>query len=220
MNFTDPDLKNSALVTVDAQRDFSLPGAIAEIPGTADAIPRMARLLQAFRAAGRPIVHIVRLYLADGSNVDLCRRELIQSGKEIARPGSDGAQLVRELLPSPDLELDCDLLLMGGIQTMGPMEVAIYKSRWGAFFQTPLQNHLKSLRVNTLIVCGCNYPNCPRATVYEASERDYRLVLVDDAVSGIYPQGREEMRNIGVNLWSAETVIERMESEAGVSGGG
>jgi len=211
MSYTDPDLKNSALMTIDVQRDFSVPGARAEIPGTADAAPRMARLLRTFRAAGRPIVHIVRLYLADGSNVDLCRRELIQGGQEIARPGSSGAQLVRELLPSPELELDCDLLLKGGIQTLGPKEVAIYKSRWGAFFQTPLQDHLQSLRVNTLIICGCNYPNCPRATVYEASERDYRLVLVDDAVSGLYPRGRDEMRNIGVNLWSTETLIERLE---------
>ena len=210
MSHTDPDLKNSALLTIDVQCDFSLPGAPAEIPGTMDAVPHMAQLLQAFRAAQRPIVHIVRLYCRDGSNVDLCRRELIRSGKHLASPGSEGAQLVPELLPAPDRKLDGDRLLDGEIQTLGPNEVAIYKPRWGAFFQTPLHDHLTRLLVNTVVVCGCNFPNCPRTTIYEASERDYRIVVVEDAVSGIYEQGKEELRNIGVQLWSTETLIERL----------
>ena len=47
---------------------------------------------------------------------------------------------------------------------------------------------------------GCNYPNCPRTSIYEASERDFRVVLVKDAVSQLYPKGEEEMKNIGVSL--------------------
>src|SRR5207247_853290 len=81
------------------------------------------------------------------------------------------------------------LLLAGGIQHVGPGEVIIYKPRWGAFFQTPLEAHLRALRVSTLAFCGCNFPNCPRASVYEASERDFRLLLVLDAVSGLYERG-------------------------------
>ena len=34
--------------------------------------------------------------------------------------------------------------------------------------------------------------------MYEASERDFRVVCVDDAVSGLYEQGRRELDNIGV----------------------
>lgn len=218
MKYTDPDLHNSALVTIDVQRDFSLPGAPAEIPGTMHVVPHIVGLLNAYRARGRPIVHIVRLYLSDGSNVDLCRRELIQSGKEIVRPGSVGAQLVQELLPTADTEMNCSHLLGGGIQTLGPSEVAIYKPRWGAFFGTPLRDHLDRLQVNTLVVCGCNFPNCPRTTIYEASERDFRIVLIEDAVSGIYPQGKEELRNIGAHLWSTETVIDGLNTEPNVPG--
>ncbi len=40
----------------------------------------MVRLLNACRKTGNPIIHIIRLYRADGSGVDLCRRELIRSG--------------------------------------------------------------------------------------------------------------------------------------------
>ena len=220
MNHTDPDLPNSALVSMDVQRDFALPGSPAEMPGTIDVLPSMARLVEAFRATGRPIVHIVRLYLSDGSNVDLCRRESIQGGKEIVRPGSAGAQLVQELLPAPDTELNCAHLLAGGIQTLGPNEVVIYKPRWGAFFGTPLHDHLDGLRVNTLVVCGCNFPNCPRTTIYEASERDFRIILVEDAVSGLYPQGKQELLNIGVHIWSTEMLINRLNTEPSVPRGG
>ncbi len=61
-----------------------------------------------------------------------------------------------------------------------------------------LDQHLRSAAVDTVVVAGCNFPNCPRASIYEASERDYRVVMVDDAVSGLYDVGRREMQNIGV----------------------
>jgi len=149
MEYTSPDLSNSALVTIDVQRDFSMPGPPAEIPGTMSIVPNIVRLLDAYRASQRPIVHIIRLYLSAGSNVDLCRRELIQRGNELVCPGSAGAELVQELLPAADTKLDCPYLLGGGIQTLGPGEVAIYKPRWGAFFGTPLHDHLDGLQVNT-----------------------------------------------------------------------
>ena len=37
--------------------------------------------------------------------------------------------------------------------------------------------------------CGCNFPNCPRTSIYEASERDFRVVLARDAISG-FPDNR------------------------------
>lgn len=205
--YTEPEWPHSALVTIDVQRDFSLPDAPAEIPGTMEIVPQIARLLEAYRANGRPIVHMVRLYRSDGSNVDLCRRNAIQNGVEIVRPGSAGAQLVQELLPATDVELSSTHLLEGGVQTIGPNEVAMYKPRWGAFYETPLREHLDELQISTLVVCGCNFPNCPRTTIYEASERDYRVVLVDNAVSGLYARGRREMDDIGVNLLSTSEVV-------------
>jgi nicotinamidase-related amidase len=214
MNYTEPELRKSALLTIDMQRDFSLPGSPAEIAGTTGVVPNIVRLVRAYRDAGLPIVHIIRFYLPDGSNVDLCRRQSIQDGKAIVRPGSQGAHLVVELLPQPEITLDYPALLNGGIQSLGRNEVVIYKPRWGAFYRTPLHGYFAQLCLNTLVVCGCNFPNCPRTTIYEASERDYKLVLVEDAVSGIYLQGKQELENIGVRLWSAEGLIERINSDS------
>jgi nicotinamidase-related amidase len=80
----------------------------------------------------------------------------------------------------------------------------------GAFYRTPLEAHLRGLDVNTIAVCGCNFPNCPRATIYEASERDFRVVVVTDATSGLYERGLWELENIGVEPVSADDVSERL----------
>lgn len=205
--YTDPQWSRSALITIDTQCD-TLDGQPFEIPGTSAMLPRMKALLQAYRDAKRPIIHIVRVYKADGANVDLCRKELVERGAALVLAGSAGCQLAPDLRPRADTQLDTDLLLCGGIQSLGPNEVVIYKPRWGAFYQTPLERHLCGEGISTLVFCGCNFPNCPRTSIYEASERDFRLVLVEDAVSGLYDQGKREMGAIGVAVLSAKQVLE------------
>ena len=201
-----PDLTRVALVTIDTQRD-TLDGQPFEVPGTAAALPEMRRLAEAFRATGRPIVHVVRLYRPDGSNVDLCRRRAVAEGARLVLAGSPGAELAPGLVPPNAPGLDAQLLLAGGIQHAGPGEVVIYKPRWGAFFQTPLEAHLRALGVSTLVFAGCNFPNCPRTSIYEASERDFRLVLVEDAISGLYERGKDELRTIGVVLMRTAELV-------------
>jgi nicotinamidase-related amidase len=208
-DYTAPDWSNIALLTIDTQRDFTLPGGPLEIPGTMEAVPKMQRLARAFRKLDRPIVHVVRIYLSDGSNADLCRRRDIELGKLMALPGSNGAELVDELKPSAQLRLDAERLLSGDLQTIGPNEWVMYKPRWGAFYRTSLEKHLHSLRVSTVAVCGCNFPNCPRTTIYEASERDFRIIVVTDAVSGIYERGLQELKNIGVTLMNTDECMAR-----------
>ncbi|HEV3323719.1 MAG TPA: isochorismatase family cysteine hydrolase [Solirubrobacteraceae bacterium] len=203
--YTDPDFATAALVTIDTQRDV-LDGGPLEIAGTSAALAPMQGLAQAFREAGRPIVHIVRLYEPDGSNVDLCRRRAVQDGARILATGAPGSELAVELAPAPDLTLDGPLLLAGGVQRLGPREAAIYKPRWGAFYRTPLEDHLREHGVTTIVFCGCNFPNCPRTSIYEASERDFRVVLARDAISGLYERGERELAQIGVRLMSATEV--------------
>ena len=190
-----------ALITVDTQRD-TLDGEPLETPGTSAILPRLQRLLHAFRTVRMHVVHMVRLYKEDGSNVDLCRRSMVESGAAILRPDSSGAELAAELLPEPSTRLDAELLLSGGTQQIASREVIVYKPRWGAFYGTPLEAHLRELGVSSLAFTGCNFPNCPRTSIYEASERDFRIVLVEDAVSGLYERGKEEMENIGIRVMS------------------
>jgi nicotinamidase-related amidase len=200
--YTVPELDRAALITIDVQSDV-LDGQPLEIPGSSAALPAMRVLVEAFRERGLPIVHVVRLYRADGSNVDACRREAVMNGWKALAPDSAGAELAAGLLGDRDGGLDAERLLAGELQGIGENEVVLYKPRWGAFYETPLHEHLIALGVSTLVFCGFNFPNCPRTSIYEASERDFRIVLATDAISGLYERGREELANIGVALMTA-----------------
>ena len=212
MDHTAPNKRRSALLTIDAQNDFVLPGAPAEIAGTFELVPAIRSLAAAFRKNRLPIIHVIRLYKPDGSNAELCRRGIIEQGKGFVSPGSSGAELVDELKPKGAAGLDFELLFSGGLQQVGALEWVIFKPRWGAFYATGLEAHLKSIGVDTLVVSGCNFPNCPRATVFEASERDFRIILVTDGVSGIYEQGKKEMAAIGVHLMRVGECMEWLEA--------
>lgn len=203
--YTEAQWDRAALITIDTQRD-TLDGQPFEIPGTSAVLPRIQTLIEAFRSAEKPIVHIVRLYKADGSNADISRKSIIEEGMQLVLAGSSGSQLAPELLPQPGIELDAELLLDGGVQLFGPHESVMYKPRWGAFYRTQLESFLHDRGVSTLVFCGCNYPNCPRTSIYEASERDFRAVLADDAISGLYERGRKEMADIGVMLAPAHDI--------------
>ena len=204
--YTTPNFHSSAVVTIDTQCD-TLDGQPLEIPGTSAALPKIKKILDVYRQNKMPIVHIVRIYKRDGSNVDLCRKEAVENGAKILAEGSPGSELASEMFHS-DVKLDPERLLSGQIQEIEKNEVIIYKPRWGAFYQTPLASHLSHLKVDTLVFVGCNFPNCPRTSMYEASERDFKVVLVEDALSGLYEKGKEEMENIGVHVTTAKAVAE------------
>jgi nicotinamidase-related amidase len=210
--YTDPELSAIALVTIDVQCD-TLDGGAFTIPGTTAILPNLQALLSRFRKTQRPIIHVVRLYRPDGSNVDLCRREAIENGAALLLAGAPGSELAPQVLPSRGLKLESERLLAGDAQEVGHDEIVVYKPRWGAFYCTKLEDHLRGLGVTTLAFTGCNFPNCPRTSIYEASERDFRVVLVGDAVSGLYEKGREEMIGIGVHVMRTRELLDRLAEE-------
>src|SRR5260221_8692983 len=153
-DYLSPERGRAALLTIDAQCDFALPNAPAKVCGTMAAVPAMRRLVDSFRERNQPIVHVVRLYRCDGSNVELCNRASIEEGQRIVMPGTSGAELLTGLKPDQDQRLDASLLLDGKFQSLGRQEWIMYKPRWSAFYQTPLEDHLKSQGITTLVICG------------------------------------------------------------------
>ena len=205
--FTAPHFESSGLLVIDTQVDF-LDGGASPIAGTSDRLPEMTRLVEAYRAAGRPIVHVIRLY--DGDDVDLVRRAALREGLQLVRPGSAGARIAPSLLPGADVELDSDALLAGGLQQLGTNEVVMWKPRWSAFHRTPLDDHLRDLAVDTVVVAGCNFPNCPRATIFDASARDYRVVVAEDATSQLTADRRGDTVALGVRTMPTSAVVAQL----------
>ena len=189
-----PDLSRSALLVIDMQRDFAEGGAMP-VAGTREGIPAVARLLAAYRQARLPIVHVLRLY--DGEDVDLLRRAAIAAGADIVRPGTPGSEILPGLLPTGSPPLDPQVLLAGETQELAEGETAIWKPRWSAFHRTALGASLADRDVSSVVIAGCNFPNCPRATLFDATERDLRAVLPTDAISGLEARHIREAEAIG-----------------------
>ncbi len=116
-----------------------------------------------------------RLY--EGDDVDRVRRTAIAGEARVVVPGSNGAQVALELRdPNAGLP-DPARLLAGELVQVGDGEVVMWKPRWSAFHRTRLHEYLTALAVSTVVVAGCNFPNCPRATIYDSSAHDYRRLV-------------------------------------------
>jgi nicotinamidase-related amidase len=205
-DYISPNWDTAALVVIDMQRDVLDYGALP-VPGTSAVVPEVTALIEAFRAAGRPVAHVVRLYAPRGSDVDPPRRDAIEQGAYLLAPFTEGAEPAEGLLPD-GVRLDADLLLSGALQQVSQREVVLFKPRWSAFYRTQLEQWLREDGVDTVVVAGCNLPNCPRATLFDASERDFRAVLAVDAVSQTTDERLFDLERIGVNLVGTAAILE------------
>jgi len=206
-DYTMPERTRLALLTINAQRDFITPGSPLKACGVTCAVPALRRLVEGLRAQDVPIFHAIRLYRPDGSNVDGFRRQAVEEGMRVLMPGTIGAELIDELKPDPAVRLDAGRLMAGRLQEIGPKEWLLYKPRWGAFHDTGLEQELRGHGVTTLVVAGLNFSTSGRATVYEAGARDFRIVLVPDALSGSCEDAVRELGRIGVYLMDVDDCL-------------
>ncbi len=173
-----------ALIIIDMQNDFILPGSPVYVQDAEKTIPKVKEILQFFRDKNLTVFFIKREYLSDGSNVENFRLKDFREGKKYIIKGSKGAEIVEELKP-----LDS--------------EFVIIKPRFSSFMMTELDLILKRLKINTLVICGTQYPNCIRATVFDAVSLDYNVYVLTDATSAktedIAKANIIDMENIGVN---------------------
>jgi nicotinamidase-related amidase len=183
------------------------PGSPVRACGWPSALPNIARLVDSFRAQHAPIYHSVRLYKPDGSNVDACRRQAVEEGLRILMPGTLGAELIDDLKPNKEVRLDPELLFGGDFQEIGRNEYVHYRPRWGAFHNTGLEERLRRQQVTTLVLCGFSFSTGGRASVYEASARDFRIVLVPDALCNATDDAVQELGRMGVYLMDTANCV-------------
>lgn len=172
-----------ALLIIDMQRDFVLPGEPLCVAGALPSVPVVRRLLDQARERGWPVFHVVRRHAPDGSDVEPFRRHLFRAGRGICVAGTPGAAVVDELTPLPG-------------------EYTVVKTRFSAFYRTPLEEQLRSLAVDTVLLAGTQYPNCVRGTAVDALYRDFRVIVVSDACSAQTAEVAEanirDMRAMGI----------------------
>lgn len=185
----------TALLIIDMQKGFCLPGAPFEVPGAMDVAKKIKEALDACRRHGLPVVHVFRHYRADGSDVELTRyANFAKAGGCLVR-GTEAAEIIDELKPIEG-------------------EYLVVKQRWSAFFQTELDLLLRRLGVDQVVVTGVQTPNCIRATVWDANSLDYEVIVLTDATgaktSEIHEANLLDMKNIGIQLMTTEEFIKSL----------
>ena len=206
--YTELHADRCALLTIDVQNDYADPAGARPVPGMDEVLPRLLKVLEVFRSAGLPIVHAVRLYREDGSNVDPCRRWQFERGElRAVVAGSWGSQLPAALNPT-GAHLDAARLLAGEAQELAPRESVLYKPRFSAFHATPLEGFLDSRGIDSVVIVGITFPNCVLATQLSATDRDYRVGLVPAACTQVSEDGLLAMANKGVQLMSVRDLRE------------
>jgi len=177
------DLKSTALLIIDMQRDFVMPGGFGEALGN-DVTPLQAtiaptrRVLEAARRLGMLVVHT-----REGHRPDLtdCPPTKLVRGRgktRIGDPGPMGRILVRG-------ELGHDI-----VPELYPKagEPVIDKPGKGAFYATDLELILRDRGIKTLIVCGVTTEVCVNTSVREANDRGYECVVLSDCVGSYFPE--------------------------------
>jgi len=187
-------MNKPALFIIDMQNDFVLPDSPSCIKGAYKTVPILATVLERFRALNAPIFHIVREYRADGSDIEQFRYKEFIEGNKCAVPGTVGCDVVKELSP-----------IKG--------EYRIVKNRFSGFMNTELEFILRPLEVTDIIITGTQYPNCIRATAFDAVAYGYNVVLLTDATSAASEEVAKanivDLRNIGIRcIKSSELEIE------------
>ena len=72
---------DTAILVIDMQNDFVLPGAVLNVAGAQATIPAIQELIKFGRSKGWQIIHIIREHDASGCDADMPRRHLFKDGK-------------------------------------------------------------------------------------------------------------------------------------------
>jgi nicotinamidase-related amidase len=207
--YTQLNLDSCALLVIDTQNDFGDHEGAHPMPDLEQVMPKLVKAIEVFREAGKLIVHVVRLYKEDGSNVDLCRRWHFQQGElSMVVPGTWGAELVAGTNPT-GAKLDPDALLAGEFQELTPKELVMYKPRFSAFHNTPLKELLDSKGIDSVVIVGITFSNCVRATQFGATDNGYRVGLVPSACTGVNDEELMAMQAVGVQLITPDDLKSR-----------
>ena len=177
-------LDKPAILVVDMLNDF-VTGSLG-CDRARDIVPATAKLLDAARAAGVPVVFCNDAHLP---GID---RELKIWGDH-AIVGTPGAEVI------PELEL-CD------------KDFVVPKRRYSGFFQTDLDILLKELGVKTVIMTGLHAHMCVRHTSADAFCLGYDVVVAKEATNSFteadYQGGLEYLKTCyGAEAYTNDELI-------------
>lgn len=126
-------------------------------------------IMAAARAAGAPVIYTRFGLDPSGNDGGIFNQKMGRgTGDYSFIEGTHGAELVAEVGPQPG-------------------DLVFVKKKASSFFGTPLLAYLTELQIDTVIVVGGSTSNCVRATVVDASQYNYRVLVPREAVFDRFP---------------------------------
>jgi nicotinamidase-related amidase len=176
------DFERAALVIIDMQRDFVEPGGFGETLGNDVAllraiIPACESVLAAWRAHGGRVVHTREAHRPDLSDCPPAKRLRGNPSLRIGDAGPMGRILVAG---EPGNQIIPELAPRAG-------ELVLDKPGKGAFYATPLHEHLQQAGVTQLVFMGVTAEVCVQTSMREANDRGYDGLLLEDCTESYFP---------------------------------
>ncbi|RKY60888.1 MAG: cysteine hydrolase [Candidatus Latescibacterota bacterium] len=163
-------MAKKAFVIVDMLNDFVREGAPLEVPRTREVLPNIRRELERARREGMPVIYLCDRHRPDDPEFKVWPPHAVE--------GTDGAEVAQELAPQ-----DGDLV--------------IPKVSYSGFFRTDLEDRLRELGVEKLIITGCVTNICVLYTAVDALMRGYEVEVPTDCVAALDEEdGRFALKQI------------------------
>ena len=171
---------STALLVIDMQRGFVEEGEAMEVPAARESVPQIRALIDVFRAKGRPVVFTEFVYseaapLLVGALHPEHRRAAPGTSRGFGRPSSSCHEDDPSVTTVPALAPQAD-------------ELVVRKRWYDAFAGTPLACALRARGIDTLVVTGTMTDICVLATVIGAFNQEFRITVVEEAVSTLWPE--------------------------------
>jgi nicotinamidase-related amidase len=181
-------MKHPVLLVIDMLNDFFQSGPLAEKRSAL--VSSINELVAVFRSRGWPVVWVRQEFAPDLSDAFLAMRD---HNRPITIAGTDGCQILSDL-------------------DYHDRDPVITKKRYSAFFGTNLDELLKSLKPDSVVITGTNTHACVRTSAIDAYQRDYRVVIAADAVASYDEEHHQVTLRYLRNVVHVATHAELLES--------
>ena len=151
-------MARTAILVVDMVYDFTNPQGLVFYPQNLEILPNIARAVEVCRGHDALVIYLQHRYRAGkyDKNLTTMRPNCIEG---------TGGELLDESL------------------TVLPEDYVIQKRRYSAFFGTDVDLVLREHDIKRVIVVGTKTNCCIRATVTDAYNLDYEVIVISDCVA-------------------------------------
>lgn len=160
-------MEKYAIIAIDMLNDtFKKRESSLAVQGLA-IVPALNQLLKKGREFGMPIIFAMDSFLPE---------DYFFAGKRkpFSIRGTDGAEVIDEI-------------------EKHPTDIFLPKRRWSAFYKTDLDQTLRVLNIDAVVLAGITSAVCVLATAFDALSHDFEAIIVEDCCASVT---REEHQTV------------------------